>query len=144
MPQEVCVPVLQIRELDKKQQTKHAKERVSVVPLSNPIKLVSMADKIELFQASKVGKDYIARELELWIADPDDKSISHKQKVVFDSTSDNPEKRKRSVIIMLNGTGFDRTVSYKLMMNDITQANRPNLLQSHSVTIDIAIEDDFF
>ncbi len=144
MPQEICVPVLQIRELDKKQQTKHAKERVSVVPLSNPIKLVSMADKIELFQASKVGKDYIARELELWIADPDDKPISHKQKVVFDSTSDNPEERKRSVIIMLNGTGFDRTVSYKLMMNDITQANRPNLLQSHSVTIDIAIEDDFF
>ncbi|MFD1006753.1 BREX-1 system phosphatase PglZ type A [Oceanisphaera ostreae] len=144
MPQEICVPVLKIRELDKKQQTKHAKERVSVVPLANPIRLVALADKIELFQASPVGKDYLARELEVWIEDPEGKVVSHKQKVMFDITSQSHEDRKRSVIIMLSGTGFDRTLSYKLMMNDITQANRPNLLQSHSVIIDIAIEDDFF
>lgn len=144
MPQEICVPILKIRELDKKQQTKHAKERVSVVPLSNPLKLVALADKIELFQASPVGKDYLARELEVWIEDPEGKTVSHKQKVMFDSTSDKSDERKRNVIIMLSGSGFDRTVTYKLMMNDITQPNRPNLLQSHSVTIDIAIEDDFF
>lgn len=144
MPQEICVPVLKIRELDKKQQSKYAKERVSVVPLSHPIKLLALADKIELFQTSAVGKDYIARELEIWIEDPDGKPVSHKQKAMFDCTSDKHEERKRSVIIMLNGTGFDRTVSYKLMMNDITKANQPQLLQSHSVTIDIAIEDDFF
>lgn len=144
MPQEICVPVLKIRELDKKQQTKHAKERVGVVPLDNPIRIVSLADKIALFQTSAVGKDYIARELEVWINDPEGNAVSHKQTIVFDSTSEKQDERKRNVIIMLNGTGFDRTVSYKLMMNDITQANRPNLLQSHSVTIDIAIEDDFF
>jgi len=144
MPQEICVPVISIRELDKKQQTKHAKERVSVVPLGNQLKVVALADKIELFQATAVGKNYIARELEIWINDPDGNVVSHKQTVMFDSTSEKVEDRKRSVIIMLIGTGFDRTLSYKLMMNDITQANRPNLLQSHSITVDIAIEDDFF
>lgn len=145
MPQEICVPVLKVKLLKtEKQQTKYTKEPVSVVPLTNPIKLVALADKIELFQASAVGKDYIARELEVWIEDPDGTPVSHKQKMMFDSTSDKHEERKRRVTIMLKGSGFDRTISYKLMMNDITHANRPKQLQSHSVTIDIAIEDDFF
>ena len=145
MLQEICVPVLKVSQLKTdKQKAKHAKQRVQVVPLSNPIKLLALADKIELFQASAVGKDYIARELEIWIEDPEGNIVSHKQKVVFDSTSENQKDRKRSVIIMLNGVGFERTVSYKLIMNDITQANRPNLLSSHSVTIDLAFEDDLF
>lgn len=145
MLQEICVPVLKVSQLKtNKQKAKHAKERVPVVPLSNPIKLVALADKIELFQASAVGKDYIARELELWIEDPQGNLVSHKQKAMFDSTSDKQEDRKRRVIIMLNGSGFDRTISYKLIMNDITQSNRPILLASHSVTIDLAFEDDLF
>lgn len=145
MPQEICVPVIKVSQLKTdKQKATHAKERVAVVPLSNPIKLVSMADKIELFQASPVGNDYMAREVEIWIADPSGQPVSHKQKVIFDSTSNKQEDRKRNITIMLNSSGFDRTVSYKLMMNDITQANRQILLASHSVTIDIAIEDDFF
>lgn len=145
MLQEICVPVIRIKQLKtEKQQAKHAKERVPVVPLSNPIRLVSLADKIELLQAGAVGKDYLPRELEIWIADPNGEVVSHKQKVMFDATSEKQEDRKRSVIIMLNGTGFDRTISYKLMMRDVTQPNKPMDLQPHSVTIDIAIEDDFF
>lgn len=145
MPQEICVPVIKVQQLKtEKQITKNIKERVAVVPLANPIKLVSLADKIELFQASPVGGDYVARELELWIEDPNGKQVSHPQKVMFDSISELQEDRKRLITIMLNGAGFDRTISYKLVMKDITQAKQTKLLQSYSVIIDIAIEDDFF
>ncbi|MBT2926805.1 BREX-1 system phosphatase PglZ type A [Vibrio anguillarum] len=145
MPQEICVPVIQVKQLKtEKQQTKHAKERVPVVPLSNPIRLVSLADKIELFQAGAVGNKYMARELEIWIEAPNGQVVSHKQKMLFDATSERQEDRKRSVVIMLSGSGFGRTISYKLMMRDVTQPNKTIDLQPHSVTIDIAIEDDFF
>ncbi|EGR2520097.1 BREX-1 system phosphatase PglZ type A [Vibrio cholerae] len=145
MPQEICVPVIQVKELTtNKLQSRYAKERVPVVPLSNPIRLVSMADKIELFQAAAVGEKYTARELEIWIADPNGQPVSHKQKVMFDAASEKQDDRKRNVVIMLNGTGFDRTVSYKLMMKDISDPTKTQELQPHSVTIDIAIEDDFF
>ncbi|MDF4825871.1 PglZ domain-containing protein, partial [Vibrio parahaemolyticus] len=61
MPQEICVPVIQVKELTtNKLQSRYAKGRVPVVPLSNPIRLVSMADKIELFQAAAVGEKYTA------------------------------------------------------------------------------------
>ncbi|TOI74446.1 hypothetical protein, partial [Vibrio parahaemolyticus] len=60
------------------------------------------------------------------------------------ATSEKQDDRKRNVVIMLNGTGFDRTVSYKLMMKDISDPTKTQELQPHSVTIDIAIEDDFF
>ncbi|MEZ8194730.1 BREX-1 system phosphatase PglZ type A [Vibrio cortegadensis] len=143
MPQEICVPVLRVRELDKKQQTKLSKERVPVVPLANPIRLVSLNDKIQLLQAGAVGDKYIARELEIWVADPDGNVVSHKQVAMFDATSERQEDRRHNVIIMLNGSGFDRNISYKLMMRDITQPNRPIDLEPVSVTIDLAIQDEF-
>ncbi len=145
MPQEICVPVLKISQLKTdKQQAKHSKERVQVVPLMNPIRIVALIDKIELYQASAVGESYIAREVEFWIEDPDGNAVSHKQKVMFDATTDKQDDRKRRVTITLKATGFKRTISYKLMMNDITQPNRPMLLPSHSVIIDIAFDDDLF
>jgi uncharacterized protein (DUF1501 family) len=134
---------LRVRELDKKQQTKLSKERVPVVPLTNPIRLVSLNDKIQLLQAGAVGDKYIARELEIWIANPNGDVVSHKQTVMFDATSERQEDRRHNVIIMLNGSGFDRNISYKLMMRDITQPNRPIDLEPVSVTIDLAIQDEF-
>ena len=143
MPQEICVPVLKIQQLTTtKQQKAHIKEKVNVVPLGNPLRLVSLADKIEFLQTEAVNDTYAARKLEIWIETPDGNIVSNKQKVIFDAILNNQEDRKRKVIIMLNGSGFDRTISYKLMLNDITQAKKPMLLSSYSVTIDIAFEDD--
>ncbi|MDU0355761.1 BREX-1 system phosphatase PglZ type A [Paraglaciecola aquimarina] len=140
MPQEICVPVLHVRELDTKAQTKHAKQRVGVVPLNNPVKIVANIDRIQFLQTDPVGEKFKPRELELWIEDPDGKTISSKDKVLFDSASDKMDERKRNIQIKLEGSGFDRTLSYKLIMEDTESKTKT----THSVIIDLAFEDDFF
>ena len=141
MPQEICVPVLHIRELDTKAQTKHAKQVVGVVPLNSPIKIVSNIDRIQLLQTEAVGEKYKARELSLWLEDPAGNVVSAKEKLLFDSTSDKMEERKQALQITLSGSGFNRTVPYKLVMLDLENNLKSN---SYTVTIDLAFEDDFF
>ncbi|NRB80247.1 MAG: BREX-1 system phosphatase PglZ type A [Saccharospirillaceae bacterium] len=142
MPQEICVPIVRVRLLKTdKQKIKLAKQKVGVVPLGGAIRLVSLTDKIQLLQTDAIGDKYKERELEIWIEDPDGNAVSSKQKVIFNSTSDKVDDRKRDIIISLMGTGFDRAKSYKLHLNDVEQKD---IYDSHSVTIDLAIEDDFF
>lgn len=141
MPQEICVPVLHIRELDTKAQTKHAKQVVGVVPLNSPIKIVSNIDRIQLLQTEAVGEKFKARELSLWLEDPAGNIVSAKEKLLFDATSDKMEERKQALQVTLNGTGFNRSVPYKLVMLDLENNLKYN---TYTVTIDLAFEDDFF
>lgn len=140
MPQEICVPVLRIEHLKTAKQKTTAKQKVGVVPLSNPLRLVTLTEKIEFLQTNAVGDEFKERNLTIWIEDPDGTVVSNKAQVLFDSESNNSDDRKRSAILSLNGTGFDRTTSYKLVMLDTEQGDRFN---SYSVTIDLAIQDDF-
>jgi len=50
------------------------------------------------------------------------------------------DERKRNVHVKLEGRGFDRNISYKLVMEDAESKTKT----THSVTIDLAFEDDFF
>ena len=142
MPQEICVPLITIRELnDEKAIVKHAKQKVGIVPLNSPIRIVSNIDRIQFLQTDAVGDKFKSRELEVWIEDPDGKKLSAIEKVVFDSVAEKLDERKRNVQIKLEGSGFDRTVNYKLIMKD-TDASQNRAV--HSITIDLAFEDDFF
>jgi uncharacterized protein (TIGR02687 family) len=141
MPQEICVPVLHIRELDTKAQTKHAKQKVGVVPLNSPVRIVSNIDRIQLLQTDSIGDKFKARELELWIESPKGERVSAIESLLFDSASDKLDDRKRNISIKLEGIGFDRNLSYKLIMKD---ADASQAITTHSVNIDLAIEDDFF
>jgi uncharacterized protein (TIGR02687 family) len=140
MPQEICVPILHVRELDTKAQTKHAKQKVGVVPLNNPIKIMSNIDRIQFLQTDPLGDKFKAREIELWIEDPDGNKVSSSEKVLFDSTSDKMDERKRNIQVKLEGSGFERTINYKLMIEDTESKTKV----THSVIIDLAFEDDFF
>ena len=142
MPQEICVPVLKVRLLKTdKQKSTLAKQKVSVVPLGSPIRLVSLTDKIQLLQTDPLSEQFKERELEIWIEDQNGSVVCNKQKVTFNSSSDKVEDRKRNVVISLKGSGFDRTSTYKLVFKD---AEKNDHYASHSVIIDLAIEDDFF
>ncbi len=141
MPQEICVPILQVRELhDDKAKAKHAKQKVGVVPLNSPIKIVSNIDRIQFLQTDAIGEKFKPRELNIWIETPEGKTISGIEKVLFDSESNNMDDRKSNVQIKLEGSGFNRSSSYKLVMKDTESLN----ITSHTVIIDLAFEDDFF
>lgn len=140
MPQEVCVPVMHLRAIHSTVKQKQIKQKVGVVPLNSPIKIVSNIDSVQFLQADPVGEHYKPRELDIWIEDPDGNRISASEKVLFDSASEKMEERKRKVQVKLEGSGFERTVSYKLVMEDAESKSKT----VHSVTIDLAFEDDFF
>lgn len=142
MPQEVCVPVLHVRELKTKlQQSKHIKEPVGVVPLNSPIRIVANIDKLDFLQTDPVGSKHKARMLEVYIEDPEGTKVSSVEKVTFDSTSGEMSNRKRTLQIALIGTGFDRSRAYRLIL---WRPEEKDVYASHSVTIDLAFEDDFF
>ncbi|WP_124035896.1 BREX-1 system phosphatase PglZ type A, partial [Escherichia coli] len=63
MLQEVCVPVLHVRELQKEQAAKHEKQPVGVVAATQPIKLVNNIDKVRFIQTDPVGERFVARLL---------------------------------------------------------------------------------
>ena len=140
MPQEICVPVLRINHLKTDKQKTTAKQKVGVVPLSSNLRLVTRSEKIEFLQTNPVGEQYKERNLQIWIEDPQKNVVSNKTQIMFDSTAASSDERKRNIILTLNGTGFDRTLPYKLVMWDTEQAEP---LAIHSVTIDLAIQDDF-
>ena len=140
MPQEICVPILHVRELDTKGQQKHAKQKVAALPLQNPVKLVSNIDSILFLQADPVNSQYKSRELTVWVESPEGHLVSTKEIVLFDSTSEKMDERQKKVQIKLEGSSFDRTISYKLVMED----TETKIRTTHSVIIDIAFENDFF
>lgn len=142
MPQEICVPVLKVRLLKTdKQKSTLAKQKVSVVPLGSPIRLVSLTDKIQLLQTDPLSEQFKERELAIWIEDQNGNVVCNKQTITFNSSSDKVEDRKRNVVISLKGSGFERTSTYKLVFKD---AEKNDHYASHSVIIDLVIEDDFF
>lgn len=143
MPQEICVPILQIRELKTKAQSKLAKQMVGVVPLSSSIKLVTNIDRIQLLQTDPVGEKFKKRSVDIYVEDPEGNKVSTSEMVEFNSTSENMDERKRNVQIALSGTGFDRNKVYKLVIKDVTQKPH-SIFATHSVVIDLAFEDDFF
>jgi uncharacterized protein (TIGR02687 family) len=140
MPQEICVPVMHLRAIHSTVKQKQTKQKVAVVPLNSPVKIVSNIDRIQFLQADPIGEKYKPRELQIWVEDPDGKKVSSSEKVLFDSVSDKMEERKRNVQVKLEGSGFERTISYKLIMEDTESKTKT----THSVTIDLAFEDDFF
>ncbi|MEZ8579322.1 BREX-1 system phosphatase PglZ type A [Vibrio splendidus] len=140
MPQEICVPVLRIEHLKTTKQKTTAKQKVGVVPLSNGLRIVTLSEKIEFLQTNAVGDQFKERNLNIWIEDPEGTVVSNKAQILFDSSASNSDERKRNAILTLNGSNFDRTTPYKLIMWDSEQGDR---YATHSVTIDLAIQDDF-
>ena len=141
--QEICVPVLEVRELDKQQAKKHERKPVDVmVVAAQQLKLVNNIDSIRFIQADAVSERLNARQLNIYIRDPDGNIVSAIETVNFDSSGSNVEERTRNVMIKLKGSSFDRTKTYTLVLqNDDTAKTEYN---TYAVRIDLAIQDDFF
>ena len=141
MLQEVCVPVLYIKSLQKEQIAKHEQQRVGVVVVKQPIKLVNNIDKIGFIQTDAVGGNFIARPLTVYIVDSDNKVVSSRETLNFDSTSKALDERTREAYIKLVGSVFDRQSAYTLVLEESDTQIR---YQQYAVTIDLAFKDDFF
>ena len=141
MPQEVCVPVMTVRPLQKQQADKRTKQKVGVVVASQPIKLVNNIDKVRFLQTDAVSEGFVPRTLMCKIVDHQGQAVSSEETLVFNSESDQVGERTREARFKLIGSNFDRTAVYTLKMLD---AETGTEYSQYSVGIDLAFHDDFF
>ena len=141
MLQEICVPVVHIKELQKEHVAKHEQKRVGVVVVRQPIKLVNNIDKIKFIQTDAVGEGFIPRQLDVYIVDSDNRVVSSRETLNFDSSSKVMDERTREARLKLVGSVFDRHAAYTLVLEECETQTR---YQHYAVTIDLAFQDDFF
>ena len=141
MLQEVCVPVLHVRELQKEQAAKHEKQPVGVVTATQPIKLVNNIDKVRFIQTDPVGERFVARLLDVYIVDAQGNEVSSRETINFDSVSKVMDERTREARLKLIGSQFDRNAQYTLVLENAEMRTR---YSQYAVTIDLAFQDDFF
>lgn len=141
MLQEVCVPVLHVRELQKEQAAKHEKQPVGVVAATQPIKLVNNIDKVRFIQTDPVGERFVARLLDVYIVDAQGNEVSSRETINFDSVSKVMDERTREARLKLIGSLFDRSAQYTLVLENAEMRTR---YSQYAVTIDLAFQDDFF
>lgn len=141
MLQEVCVPVLHVRELQKAQAAKHEKQPVGVVAATQPIKLVNNIDKVRFIQTDPIGERFIPRLLDVYIVDAQGNGVSSRETINFDSASKVMDERTREARLKLIGAQFDRNAQYTLVLENAETRTR---YSQYAVTIDLAFQDDFF
>ncbi|EMV8098766.1 BREX-1 system phosphatase PglZ type A [Salmonella enterica] len=142
MLQEVCVPVLQVKALQKTAAEKQPQRRpVDIVKHHPLIKLVNNIDKVSLLQTHPVGELYEPRTLNIFIVDNANNVVSGKERICFDSDNNTMKKRVRDVTLKLIGANFNRRNEYWLILED---AQTETGYQKYPVIIDLAFQDDFF
>lgn len=142
MLQEVCVPVLQVKALQKTAAEKQPQRRpVDIVKHHPLIKLVNNIDKVSLLQTHPVGELYEPHTLNIFIVDNANNVVSGKERICFDSDNNTMEKRVRDVTLKLIGANFNRRNEYWLILED---AQTETGYQKYPVIIDLAFQDDFF
>lgn len=139
MPQEIVVPVVQVRELNSEKAQIWAVSQVDIQRLGTNTKIVNLIHKFEFIQTTAVTERCLPRTLVISLRDGD-QLISDEQTVTFDSTSESMEERKRVVKLRLKKQEYDPAKDYALVLRDPRTAIEYG---RETVTIDLAFWDDF-
>ena len=139
MPQEIVVPIVQVRELEGKTAANEAVKQVGVSLLGSNRKIVNSIQKFELIQTEKVSARMMPRTLVVSLRDGE-LLISNEETITFDSSSDSMEERKRAVKLMLKKGSYDNKKEYFLVFRDPgTQIEYERI----PMAIDLAFMNDF-
>tara|TARA_B100001179_G_C18604294_1_gene412990 strand:- start:897 stop:3563 length:2667 start_codon:yes stop_codon:yes gene_type:complete len=141
MLQEICVPVITVRELPKEQVAKYEKTPVGVISAKQSIKFVNNIDKVSFIQTDAVSSEHNPRKLHIYIVDTQGVEVSSKETLVFGSSSSNMDERRQEATLSLIGSNFNRNDKYALVLLD---ADTNTEYTRYDVTIDLAIQDEFF
>ena len=140
MPQEIVVPVITVRQAKSKKALEKTKtKQVSFSVLGSNHKITTHTHRFKLIQMEPVSDRSKAVTVKIAIYDGDE-PVSSIETVTFASTSTNLDDRQQSVKLTLKDQQFDKHKRYRLVLKD---ANTDFELQTHDVTIDRAITDDF-
>jgi uncharacterized protein (TIGR02687 family) len=139
MPQEVVVPLVTVTQLRGKKKEGSRSEKVSVQVLGTNHKITTPTYRFELIQTEAVSDRRKAITLRAAVYDGA-QAVTSVETVIFDSTSDSIDDRKRSIRLELSTGTYDKAKPYRLVLRD-TETDAE--VQSIPVVIDRSFDDDF-
>jgi uncharacterized protein (TIGR02687 family) len=142
MPQEICVPLVEVKKLTGSKATQNEKIKVGLIAEKSNIRLVNQIEKVRFIQTNVVGGNFVECRVTAVIKDSKDEVVSSEEILVFDSTSNDVSDRTREARFKLVGSNFDRTEKYNLFVTDIA-TNTPIENFPKSISIDLLNQDDF-
>lgn len=139
MPQEIVVPVLQIKQLktDKAKETTKLKD-VDVSVLGNIQRFTNKIQRFQLVQTEAVSDRTRPVTLKVAVYDDDD-PITNVETITFDSKSDLLDERKKAVTLTLINRAYDRNKIYSLRL---TKENGVTI-QDINIKVDLVYDNDF-
>ena len=140
MPQEIVVPVIRVRHVQRRRQGGKTKTRtVGVSVLGNNFKVTTNRHRFQLIQTEPVGERVKPLTLKVAIYDGDD-PVTNVETLTFDSASPDMNEWKKTVALTLEGRRFDSKRVYQLILRDAETGVEE---ARFDVTIDLAFINDF-
>lgn len=139
MPQEVVVPLINIKHKKDKDGREKARVRFAAVQVvGNSHKITTKTHRFNLIQMEPVTEKVRPVTLKIAIYDSSI-PVTDIATATFDSQSNNFDERQKSVLLTLLDGEFDRSKRYRLSLRDMDNIE----VQGIDVTIDRMIADDF-
>lgn len=139
MPQEIVVPVLEVRALRGTAAQSTKGRHVAVHVLGNSHRLTTARHRFQLLQTEAVSDRIKPITLKVAIYDGEE-VVTNIEKVTFDSTSDNMNDRQKWVTLVLLDRTYDKRKAYRLVLREAETGIEQTYAE---VTIDRAFTEDF-
>jgi uncharacterized protein (TIGR02687 family) len=139
MPQEIVVPVLEVRALRGNAAQSTKGRQVAVHVLGSNHRITTAKHRFELLQTEAVSDRVKPISLKVAIYDGDE-VVTNIEKVTFDSASDIMTDRQKWVTLVLLDRAYDKRKPYRLVLREA----ETGIEQAYAeVTIDRAFTEDF-
>ena len=139
MPQEVLVPLVTVKQLRGTKMAASRSEKVAVQLLGTNHKITTSSHRFEMIQTEAVSDRRKPITLKAAVYDGAT-PVTSVDIVVFDSSSDSMEDRKKTIRLDLLSGEFDKKKAYRLVLRD---AETDAEVQAIPVVIDRSFESDF-
>jgi len=139
MLQEIVVPVVTVKHIKGKTVEKTKTKQVTVHVLGSSHKITTSRHRFEMIQMESVSERVKPVTLKVAIYE-ESEPITNIESIKFESTSDNIDDRKKSVVLVLENRQFDKNKKYRLVLRDAETGIEQ---ESINIIIDRAFTDDF-
>lgn len=139
MLQEIVVPVITVRQLKGKSAEETKTKSVTVHVLGTSHKITTNRHRFELIQVEPVSERVKSIRLKVGVYEGED-PVTNIEAVLFDSSSDKIDERKKWVHLVLQERQYDKKTAYRLVLREAETGIEQ---ESVAVTIDRAFTDDF-
>lgn len=139
MLQEVVLPVVTVRHIKGKSVGATRTKCVAVHVLGTSYKITTSRHRFEMIQMEPVSDRVKPITLKVAVYEGSE-PVTNIESLTFESSSDNIEERKKSIVLVLQDRQYDKKTRYRLVLRDAETGVEQ---ESLDVIIDRAFSDDF-